>query len=76
MIILNLWWSLLLIGSGWVIGIIVGIQIGKSMLEKKLHIVTGKNAKRFYENINDKEITPKQQKFLDDCVKLYDKMKK
>lgn len=33
-------------------------------------ILKGKAAKRFYENINDGEISPKQQQFLNDCLEF------
>lgn len=33
-------------------------------------ILKGKAAKRFYKEINQGEISDKQKKFLDDCVKL------
>ncbi len=35
-------------------------------------ILKGKSAERFRKNINNGEISKKQQDFLDDCVKLVD----
>lgn len=32
----------------------------------------GKSAKRFYEKINQGEISTKQKKFLDECLQLLD----
>jgi hypothetical protein len=33
-------------------------------------ILKGKNAKRFYAEINDKEMSDKQKKFIEECLSL------
>ena len=59
----------MLVVFGLLIGLYTGRKLGIKETEHKLHVISGKAAKRFYKTINQGGISEKQQKFLDDSMK-------
>lgn len=75
MIIIYIFLTVILI----LLGILTSLILYARHRDRKQHyirptpVLKGKSAKKFYDEINDEEITEEQKEFLEECKDIYEK---
>ena len=60
---------LVTISISLIVGSYVGMKLTSRRFKRDFHVISGKDAERFYKEINDEEVSDKQKVFLENCLK-------